>query len=116
MSLGTIRRNASVRKSLFDRCIVRKWMTENPATVLRMRRRRNTKRTRDEVKYLTRHQMEDIMWAVSQFPRMADENKIRLKALILTMCWTGLRISDATLLKVDAIRDGVLFEDAKGKD
>jgi len=45
--------------------------TENPATVLRMRRRRNTKRSRDEVKYLTRRQMEDVIWAVNQFPPMA---------------------------------------------
>jgi site-specific recombinase XerD len=109
ISIDTIRRNARILKSLFDRCIVSKWMTENPATILKMRRRRNAKRTKDEVKYLTRRQMEDILWAVDQFPRMTDKNKIRLKALILTMRWTGLRISDATVLKASAIRNGVLF-------
>ncbi len=113
MKIGTIRRNARILKSFFDRCIVRKWMTENPASVLKMRRRRNAKRTKDEVKYLTRRQMADILWAVDQFPRMTEQHKIRLKALILTMRWTGLRISDATVLKATSIRNGVLFAKTK---
>jgi len=85
-------------------------MSENPASILkRKRRRKDAKRTKEEVKYLTRQQMEDILWAVEQFPRMTEANKARLKAVILTMRWTGLRISDATVLKSDSIKNGVLY-------
>jgi integrase len=39
---------------------------------------------------------------------MTDYNKRRIKALILTMRWTGLRISDAVVLKADSITGDVL--------
>ena len=110
LSPATIRRRSRLLSSFFERCIERKWMTENPATILkRKRRRKDAKRTKDEVKYLTRKQLADIIWAVDQFPRMTEANKTRLKALMLTMRWTGLRISDASVLKSDAIRNGVLY-------
>jgi len=110
LSPGTIRRRSRLLSSFFDRCIARKWMTENPATILkRKRRQKDNSRTKDQVKYLTRSQMAAILAAVDKFPRMSETNKTRLKALILTMRWTGLRISDAAVLKADAIKTDVLF-------
>ena len=54
--------------------------------------------------------MTDIIWAVDQFPKMRDENKLRLKGLILTMRWAGLRISDAVVLKKEHIQKDVILK------
>jgi site-specific recombinase XerD len=113
MSLDTVRRSSRTLKGLFNRCIERRWIKENPANILKSRRRKAVKNKKHEVKYLTRQQMGDIMWAVDQFPRMTDRHKTRLKALILTMRWSGLRISDATLLKTENVRNGVLYRTTK---
>jgi integrase len=62
-----------------------------------------TKKTKEEVKYLTEDQFAAVLAQCDQFPRMSDYNKARIKALILTMRWTGLRISDAVVLRAESI-------------
>jgi integrase len=63
---------------------------------------------KDEVKYLTPDQFADVLSECDAFERMTNYNKERIKALILTMRWTGLRISDAVVLKTDSIVGDVL--------
>jgi integrase/recombinase XerD len=106
-SIGTCRRNAKTLKYLFERGISRKWISENPTKVLRFPRQSASK-TKEEVKYLTRQQFEDVLSKCDAFERMTDYNKQRIKALLLAMRWTGLRLSDAVVLRAEAIEGDVL--------
>ena len=53
------------------------------------------------------NQISDVLCAVDKAARMAQENKHRLKALILLMRWTGLRLSDAVRVTVAMISGDV---------
>jgi site-specific recombinase XerD len=106
-STATCKRNAKTLHYFFQRCISRKWITEDPTSILRFPKSATSK-TKDEVKYLTPDQLADILAECDAFERMTDYNKQRVKALILTMRWTGLRISDAVVLKADSISGDVL--------
>ena len=109
MTDATAKRAAKTMRYFFQRCIVRKWITENPVAILTFPKDKLSK-TKESVKYLTSDQMTDIIWAVDQFPKMRDDNKLRLKGLILTMRWAGLRISDAVVLKNSDIQNDVLLK------
>jgi site-specific recombinase XerD len=114
VSVETAKRQAKTLRYLFDLCIIRKWMTENPTTVLRFPKAPNKgRKKKEDVKYLTPNQMTDVLWAVDKLERMPPENKARLKALILTMRWTGLRISDAVVLTDRKIVGDVLYVETK---
>jgi integrase/recombinase XerD len=106
-SISTCRRNAKTLRYFFVRGIARKWITENPASVLRFPKEHGAK-TKEEVKYLTPDQFNDLLAECDGFDRMTDYNKQRIKALILTMRFTGLRISDAVVLRTDSIVKDVL--------
>jgi integrase len=61
------------------------------------------------VKYLTAAQFSLVLDECDGFSKqMPDYNKKRLRALILTMRYTGLRISDAVVLKAENIHGDVL--------
>jgi integrase/recombinase XerD len=106
-SIGTCKRNAKTMKYFFQRCISRKWISENPTAVLRFPKTGSSK-TKEEVKYLTPEQFTRVLAQCDQFSRMTDYHKDRLKALILTMRWTGLRMSDAVVLRDDSVIGDVL--------
>jgi integrase/recombinase XerD len=76
-------------------------------SVLRFPREQASK-SKDTVKYLTGDQLAAVLAEVDKLPRMPDYNKERLKALILVMRWTGLRASDAVVLKAESITGDVL--------
>jgi integrase/recombinase XerD len=106
-SIGTCRRNAKTLKYFFDRGIGRKWISENPTSVLRFPRE-GTLKTKEEVKYLTTEQFAAVLSECEGFPRMTPYNRERLRALILTMRWAGLRMSDGVVLNADSVRGDVL--------
>jgi integrase/recombinase XerD len=106
-SIGTCRRNAKTMRYFFKRGISRKWITEDPTEILRFPKQ-DTSKKKEEVKYLSSERFADVLAECDEFTRMTDYNKQRIKALILTMRWTGLRISDAVVLTSDKIEDGVL--------
>jgi integrase len=106
-SVGTCKRNAKTLRYFFKRGISRKWITEDPTSVLRFPKSAVSK-SKEDVKYLTPDQFADVLSECDAFERMTAYNKERIKALILTMRWTGLRISDAVVLKADAIVGDVL--------
>jgi integrase len=106
-SVATCQRNAKTLHYFFQRCIARKWIVEDPTSILRFPKTSASK-TKDEVKYLTPDQFADVLSECDDFERMTDYNKDRIKALILTMRWTGLRISDAVVLRADSITGDVL--------
>lgn len=60
------------------------------------------------MKYLTPEQFASVLKGCAEFAKMPEYNKQRLRALILTMRYTGLRISDAVVLSADKIIAGVL--------
>jgi integrase/recombinase XerD len=107
-SIGTCKRNKKTMHAFFQRCIVRKWITEDPTVIINFEKEKRQKEKK-EVKYLTSDQMTDVLWACDKFDRMPEYNKRRLKALVLVMRWTGLRIGDAVLLKKGNIRGDVIF-------
>jgi integrase len=74
MSVDTVKRSARTLKGFFARCIDRKWIKENHANILKTRRRGQNRQKKSDVKYLTRQQMEDILWAVDQFASMTVRN------------------------------------------
>jgi integrase/recombinase XerD len=106
-SIGTCRRNAKTLRSFFRYCISRKWHTEDPTVVLRFPKE-PAKKSKEQVKYLTPDQFTAIMEEPDISNHVTDYNKLRIKALILTMRWTGLRISDAVVLTTDKIVNDVL--------
>jgi integrase/recombinase XerD len=112
MSVPTCKRSAKTLKYFFAFAILRKWVGENPTVVLRFPKASVTK-TKEDVKYLNSDQMTDILWAVDKAERMTNENKHRLRTLILLMRWTGLRLSDAVRVTAGMIAGDVLFIETK---
>lgn len=109
MSRGTCKRNRKTMRLFFKRCMRRKWITEDPSEVIEITPEPR-KKTREQVKYLTREQMKKIMGALDEnYHQMTEYNKTRLKALMFLMRWTGLRISDAVKVKRTDIKKDVLF-------
>jgi hypothetical protein len=106
-SIGTAKRDARTLTYFFDRCIVRKWITENPTGVLNFPKSKKGK-VKTDIKHLSSKQFNDILEAVDKLPRMPPYHKQRFKGLILTMRWTGLRLSDAVLLNVKDVHGDVL--------
>jgi site-specific recombinase XerD len=106
-SIGTCKRNKKTLSYFFRRGISRKWIKEDPTAVLRFPKERPSK-SKDDVKYLTSEQFTAVLNGCADFTNMTDYNKQRLRALILTMRYTGLRISDAVVLSTDKINGGVL--------
>lgn len=107
-SIGTAKRQARTLGYLFDRCILRKWITENPTNILTFPKAKKAKAKAD-IKHLSPKQFTDVLEAVDKLPRMTPYHKLRLKGLILTMRWTGLRLSDAVLFNVNDIHGDVLI-------
>jgi integrase/recombinase XerD len=106
-SIGTCKRNAKTLRLFFRYCISRTWRTDDPTLALRFPKEQASK-GKEHVKYLTPAQFKAILEECDISNHVSDYNKLRVKALILTMRWTGLRISDAVVLTADRITDGVL--------
>ncbi len=105
------KRASGTRKTMhafFQRCIVRKWITEDPTVIINFEKAKRQKEKK-EVKYLTSTQMTDVLWACDKFDRMPEYNRRRLKALVLVMRSTGLRIGDAVLLKKETSSQTSMF-------
>lgn len=106
-SIGTCKRNAKTLRLFCRYCISRTWRTGDPTTALRFPKE-PTSKSKEHVKYLTPGQFKAIMEECDISNHVSDYNKLRVKALILTMRWTGLRISDAVVLTENRISNGFL--------
>jgi integrase len=107
-SVASAKREARTLGYFFQRCILRKWITENPIGVLTFPKAK-WRKAKTDIKYLSSKEFIRVLEAVDKLPRMTAQNKQRLKGLILAMRWTGLRLSDAVLLKADDIHGDVLI-------
>lgn len=112
VSPGTAKRNAKTLRYLFNRCIQMKWVPDNPTATLQFPKDQTQKKRRD-VKYVTEEELATILACVDAFKKMPKYNKLRLKALILLMRWSGLRSGDAVLVTTENIKGDVLFLETK---
>ena len=104
----TTRKKLEWLRMFFKFCEARDWVRRNPARFVKspLVKLKPTFPYSDE-------EMEKIMWAVDAFseihPKTPPETQRKLKALILVMRHSGIRISDAVTLKRDRIKGGKLF-------
>jgi integrase/recombinase XerD len=89
-------------RTLCKFCVERGWMDENYAKQLR-----KPEDAEPDVEPFTRKQVQDILAAIRKYPD--KENAVRLKALILLLRFSGLRIGDAVTLDMVRIEEGSLF-------
>lgn len=84
------------------------WVEENPAKKLKAPKGRQ----RPTLPF-TREEMTDVLAACAMYPdnygRTGQENAKRLRALVLLLRYSGLRISDAATLRRNRIKDSRLF-------
>ncbi len=93
-------KNIERLRSFFDFCLDAEWIQRNPAKGLK----RPMTRQAPTLPF-SREEMERILEACIKYPGKRD----RLKAFVLVMRYSGLRISDAAALTNDRIVRGKLF-------
>jgi integrase/recombinase XerD len=95
-------------RSFLRFAVKRKWVSENYAADLK-----SPKITLRPTMPYTREEMKRILTAVDDYeaemPSRARENARRMRALILLLRFSGLRISDAINLSIEQINDNRLF-------
>jgi len=104
----TTQKRLEMVRSFFRFCVDSGWMEKNPSRAIKLPvvRFAPTLPFSDE-------EMERILWAgetVGEIhPKMPAGMEKKLKALILLMRYSGIRISDAVMMKRDRIKKGKLF-------
>jgi len=106
-SITSQKRMEMVRK-FFKFCVDSNWIEKNPALAVEM-----PYVIYDPTLPFTEEEMEKILWAAESIreahPKIPEETPKKLKALILLMRYSGIRISDAVMFKRDSLKDGKLF-------
>jgi integrase/recombinase XerD len=98
VSAGTARKKIERLRAFFKFCIERGFIEKNPAMLLK-----HPKSVSKPSIPFTEEEIEKIVAAVEDFPR---EN---LRAFVLLLRYSGLRIQDAVRLTMDKISDGKLM-------
>ena len=96
------RKKLEALRTFFRFCVDRKWVTDNPAKALKMPRN-----TEPPVEPFTDEEIEQILAAIEKYPD--KQNAIRLRALILLLRYSGLRLGDAVTISRDRIENGTLI-------
>jgi site-specific recombinase XerD len=95
-------RELKLLRQFFKFCLARHWVRENPASQIKMPRNVPP----NEVEPYTTAEVESMIAACGRFGRN-DYERLRARAMVLTMRYTGLRIGDTAMLARDRIsRDG----------
>jgi integrase/recombinase XerD len=103
-----VNKNFAARKKLentrafFRFCQQSGWISINPAAVLKP-----GKTTDPQIIPITKEEFTKILRACDAYPDKT--NRIRLRALVLVMWYTGLRVRDVVTLRKDRINQGKLF-------
>lgn len=90
-------------RTFFRFCLDREWISDNPA-----RKIRNPKVTERSTLPFSQEEVIRILAACEQF-KASQLTKLRLRALLLLLRYTGLRIGDAVTLARTRILSGKLF-------
>ena len=100
IAASTSAKELEILRMFFGFCIKRRWCIENPAKEIKPPRV-----PPNEVVPYTREEIASILAACEQIGQQPYERQ-RAKAALLVMRHTGLRISDALMLRKDQVRDG----------
>jgi len=102
LSLNAGARELKLLRQFFGFCLARHWIPENPAAGIKGPRNVQP----NEVEPYTPAEVESMLDACDRFGRN-DYERLRARAMVLTMRYTGLRIGDVAMLAKDRIsRDG----------
>jgi len=96
------RKKLEATRAFFRFCNVSDWIGTNPASALKP-----GKTTDPQIVPITKPEFSQIINTCDIYPD--KQNAIRLRAIILMMRYTGLRIRDVVTLRKDHIRDGRVF-------
>lgn len=94
-------------KAFFNWCVKRHWLVDSPAEGLS-----TIKVVHSPTLPLSNEEVAAILSACGRYPTrnaQGHDNRARMKAMVLLLRWSGLRIRDAVTLRRDAIKDGELF-------
>jgi integrase len=91
-------------RSFFKFCIERGFIEKNPALLMR-----HPKTVSKPSVPFTEEELEKIMGAIEEFPDSPPGRRKQLRAFVLLLRYSGLRIQDAIRLTMDKILDGKLM-------
>jgi len=94
-------------RGFFHFCVRQEWLTKNPAVALRMPRV-----VQAPTLPFTDEEFEKILLACDRYPIKGiygTGNRLRLRAFVLLLRHSGLRIGDAVSLKRERVSEGKLF-------
>jgi len=91
-------------RAFFNFCVAREWLEKNPAKSLKL-----PKIDEIEVKPYTPGELKQILAAIEGYPNWGiyrTNTRERVRAFMLTLRWTGMRIGDAIQLSRAKVSDG----------
>ncbi len=91
-------------RTFFRFCVDRGWMQHNPAKFLKP-----PKVKPKPTLPFSDSELERILWACEVYPDSPKGRRAQVKAFILPLRYSGLRIRDVVTLRRSAIRDGKLY-------
>src|ERR1035438_9422294 len=104
----TSQKRLEMIRKFFGFCVDSEWLDRNPAKRVKL----------PPAKYMptlpfTDQEMEKILWAAESIreahPKIPKGTEKKLKALVLLMRYSGIRISDAVMFRREQLKDGKLF-------
>ncbi|HEY3742468.1 MAG TPA: tyrosine-type recombinase/integrase [Bryobacteraceae bacterium] len=104
MSNVTARKKIERLRSFFRFCLDRDWVAKNPAAGLKL-----PKENHLPTLPFTKDEWEKILWAVDLYPERPVGRRDEVRAFVLLLRYTGLRIRDAVCLERNRIADGRIF-------
>jgi integrase/recombinase XerD len=96
------RKKLEATRAFFRFCNVSGWISTNPASALKP-----GKTTDPQIVPITRAEFDKILKTCHSYPN--KQNAIRLRAIVLVMRYTGLRIRDVVTLRKDSIQNDKVF-------
>jgi integrase/recombinase XerD len=104
----TAQKRMEMVKKFFSFCVDSEWIEKSPAKLVKM-----PPAIYEPTLPFSDEEMEKILWAADSIreahPKIPKETPKKLKALILLMRYSGIRISDAVMFKRDTLKKGKLF-------
>lgn len=104
----TAQKRMEMVKKFFSFCIDAEWIEKSPAKKVKMPAAHY-----DPTLPFRDQEMEKILWAADSIreahPKIPAETPKKLKALILLMRFSGIRISDAVMFRRDSLKDNKLL-------
>jgi integrase len=91
-------------RTFFKFCHESEWIDKNPALVLK-----SPKVRPNQVMPFSKEDWEKVLWATEVYPERPKGRRAQVKAFVLLLRYSGLRIGDAVSLERSKINDGKLF-------